>query len=135
MAGLVIQEAVKGAGIDPALVEDVILGANFHEGAQGKNMARLAAIRGGLPVTTAGMSLNRFCSSGLQSIAIVAQRVGNEKIPYNVAGGVESISLGQNDKSNRIRVTNEWIIKNNPELYRSMIETADIVAARYSVSR
>jgi len=77
MAG---EEAVKRAGIDPALVEDVILGATFHEGAQGKNMARLAAIRGGLPVTTAGMSLNRFCSSGLQSIAIAAQRVVSEKI-------------------------------------------------------
>lgn len=135
MAGFVIQEAVKRAGIDPALVEDVILGATFHEGAQGKNMARLAAIRAGLPVTTAGMSLNRFCSSGLQSIAIAAQRVVSEKIPAIVAGGVESISLCQNDKINTFRGTNEWIMKNKPELYLSMIETADIVAARYKVSR
>lgn len=135
MAGFVIQEAVKRAGIDPALVEDVILGATFHEGAQGKNMARLAAIRGGLPVTTAGMSLNRFCSSGLQSIAIAAQRVVSEKIPAIVAGGVESISLCQNDKINMFRGTNDWIMKNKPELYLSMIETADIVAARYNVSR
>ncbi|WP_185266147.1 acetyl-CoA C-acyltransferase [Halopseudomonas xiamenensis] len=135
MAGFVIEEAVKRAGIDPALVEDVILGATFHEGAQGKNMARLAAIRGGLPVTTAGMSLNRFCSSGLQSIAIAAQRVVSEKIPAIVAGGVESISLCQNDKINMFRGTNEWIMKNKPELYLSMIETADIVAARYNVSR
>lgn len=135
MAGFVIEEAVKRAGIDPALVEDVILGATFHEGAQGKNMARLAAIRGGLPVTTAGMSLNRFCSSGLQSIAIAAQRVVSEKIPAIVAGGVESISLCQNDKINMFRGTNEWIMKNKPELYLSMIETADIVAQRYNVSR
>jgi len=135
MAGFVIEEAVKRAGIDPALVEDVILGATFHEGAQGKNMARLAAIRGGLPVTTAGMSLNRFCSSGLQSIAIAAQRVVRDKIPAIVAGGVESISLCQNDKINMFRGTNEWIMKNKPELYLSMIETADIVAARYNVSR
>ncbi|PRB81997.1 acetyl-CoA C-acyltransferase [Pseudomonas sp. MYb185] len=135
LAGFVIEEAVKRAGIDPALVEDVILGATFHEGAQGKNMARLAAIRGGLPVTTAGMSLNRFCSSGLQSIAIAAQRVVSEKIPAIVAGGVESISLCQNDKINMFRGTNEWIMKNKPELYLSMIETADIVAARYNVSR
>ena len=135
LAGFVIEEAVKRAGIDPALVEDVILGATFHEGAQGKNMARLAAIRGGLPVTTAGMSLNRFCSSGLQSIAIAAQRVISEKIPAIVAGGVESISLCQNDKINMFRGTNEWIMKNKPELYLSMIETADIVAARYNVSR
>ena len=135
MAGFVIEEAVKRAGIDPALVEDVILGATFHEGAQGKNMARLAAIRGGLPVTTAGMSLNRFCSSGLQSIAIAAKRVVSEKIPAIVAGGVESISLCQNDKINMFHGTNEWIMKNKPELYLSMIETADIVAQRYNVSR
>ena len=135
LAGFVIEEAVKRAGIDPALVEDVILGATFHEGAQGKNMARLAAIRAGLPVTTAGMSINRFCSSGLQSIAIAAQRVISEKIPAIVAGGVESISLCQNDKINMFRGTNEWIKQNKPELYLSMIETADIVAARYNVSR
>ena len=135
LAGFVIEEAVKRAGIDPALVEDVILGATFHEGAQGKNMARLAAIRGGLPVTTAGMSINRFCSSGLQSIAIAAQRVISEKVPAIVAGGVESISLCQNDKLNMFRGTNEWIKQNKPELYLSMIETADIVAARYNVSR
>ena len=135
LAGFVIEQAVKRAGIDPALVEDVILGATFHEGAQSKNMARLAAIRGGLPVTTAGMSINRFCSSGLQSIAIAAQRVISEKIPAIVAGGVESISLCQNDKLNMFRGTNEWLMKNKPELYLSMIETADIVAARYNVSR
>ena len=135
MAGFVIEHAVKRAGIDPALVEDCILGATFHEGAQGKNMARLAAIRGGLPVTTAGMSINRFCSSGLQSIAIAAQRVVSEKIPAIVAGGVESISLCQNDKLNMFRGVNEWIKQNKPELYLSMIETADIVAARYKISR
>jgi acetyl-CoA C-acetyltransferase len=135
LAGFVIEEAVKRAGIDPALVEDVILGATFHEGAQGKNMARLAAIRGGLPMTTSGLSINRFCSSGLQSIALAAQRVISEKIPAIVAGGVESISLCQNDKINMFRGTSEWIMKNKPELYMSMIETADIVAARYNVSR
>ncbi|WP_150305934.1 acetyl-CoA C-acyltransferase [Pseudomonas saliphila] len=135
MAGYVIEHAVKRAGIDPSIIEDVILGATFHEGAQGKNMARLAAIRGGLPVTTAGMSINRFCSSGLQSIAIAAQRVVSEKIPAIVAGGVESISLCQNDKINMYRGVNEWIKQNKPELYMSMIETADIVSARYNVSR
>jgi acetyl-CoA C-acetyltransferase len=135
MAGYVIEHAVKRAGIDPSLVEDVILGATFHEGAQGKNMARLAAIRGGLPVTTAGMSINRFCSSGLQSIAIAAQRVVSEKIPAIVAGGVESISLCQNDKLNNFHGVNQWIKENKPELYMSMIETADIVAARYNISR
>ncbi|ERS84646.1 acetyl-CoA acetyltransferase [Marinobacter sp. EVN1] len=135
LAGHVIQHAVERAGIDPDIVEDVILGATFHEGCQGKNMARLAAIRAGLPVTTAGLSINRFCSSGLQSIAIAAQRVMSEKVPAIVAGGVESISLVQNDKLNGFRATNEWLMKNKPELYLSMIETADIVAQRYNVSR
>ena len=135
LAGHVIQHAVERAGIDPAIVEDVILGATFHDGCQGKNMARLAAIRAGLPVTTAGLSINRFCSSGLQSIAIAAQRVMSEKVPAIVAGGVESISLVQNDKLNGFRATNEWLMKNKPELYLSMIETADIVAQRYNVSR
>ena len=135
IAGHVIQHAVARAGIDPAIVEDVILGATFHEGAQGKNMARLAAIRAGLPVTTAGMSINRFCSSGLQSIAIAAQRVVSEKVPAMVAGGVESISLVQNDKLNSFHARNEWLMKHKPELYLSMIETADIVAQRYNISR
>ena len=135
LAAHVIQHAVKRGGIDPAIVEDVILGATFHEGAQGKNMARLAAIRAGLPVTTAGMSINRFCSSGLQAISLAAQRVLSEKVPAMVAGGVESISLVQNDKINQFRATNEWLMKHKPELYMSMIETADIVARRYGVSR
>lgn len=135
LAGHVIQQAVQRAGIDPAIVEDVILGATFHEGAQGKNMARLAAIRAGLPVTTAGMSINRFCSSGLQAIALASQRVLSEKVPAMVAGGVESISLVQNDKLNSFNATNDWLMKNKPELYMSMIETADIVAKRYGISR
>ncbi|BES69416.1 acetyl-CoA C-acyltransferase [Marinobacter nanhaiticus D15-8W] len=135
LAGHVIQHAVQRAGIDPAVVEDVILGATFHEGAQGKNMARLAAVRAGLPVTTAGLSINRFCSSGLQSIALASQRIVSEKVPAMVAGGVESISLVQNDKINQFRATNEWLMKNKPELYLSMIETADIVAKRYNISR
>lgn len=135
LAAHVIQHAVQRGGIDPAIVEDVILGATFHEGAQGKNMARLAAIRAGLPTTTAGMSINRFCSSGLQAISLAAQRVLSEKVPAMVAGGVESISLVQNDKLNQFRATNEWLMKNKPELYMSMIETADIVAKRYGVSR
>lgn len=135
LAGHVIQHAVQRAGIDPSVVEDVILGATFHEGSQGKNMARLAAIRAGLPATTAGLSINRFCSSGLQAIALAAQRIQSEKVPAMVAGGVESISLVQNDKLNQFRASNEWLMKHKPELYLSMIETADIVAKRYAISR
>lgn len=135
MAAHVIEHAVQRAGIDPGVVEDVILGAAYHEGAQGKNMARQAAIRAGLPVTTAGLSINRFCSSGLQSIALASQRVMSEKVPAMVAGGVESISLVINDKLNKYHATNEWLMKHKPELYMAMIETADIVAQRYGVSR
>jgi len=135
LAGHVIRAAVERAGIEPGLVEDVILGATFHEGAQGKNMARLAAIRGGLPVTTTGLSINRFCSSGLQAIALAAQRIVAEKVPAMVAGGVESISLCQNDKVNTFMGVNEWIKEHKPALYMSMIETADIVAKRYGISR
>ncbi|WP_417518675.1 acetyl-CoA C-acyltransferase [Marinobacter sp.] len=135
MAAHVIKHAVQRAGIDPGVVEDVILGAAYHEGMQGKNMARQAAIRAGLPVTTAGLSINRFCSSGLQSIALASQRVLSEKVPAMVAGGVESISLVINDKLNKYRATNEWLMKHKPELYMAMIETADIVAQRYGVSR
>ncbi len=135
LAGHVIRHAVERAGIDPAIVEDVILGASFQEGAQGRNMARLAAIRAGLPVTTAGMSINRFCSSGLQAISLAAQRVLSEKVPAMVAGGVESISLVQNEKMNAFHATNDWLMKHKPELYLAMIETADIVAKRYGVSR
>jgi acetyl-CoA C-acetyltransferase len=135
MAGFVIGKAVERAGISPQEVEDVILGATFHEGAQGKNMARLAALRAGLPVTTAGMSINRFCSSGLQSIALAAQRIVFGEGPIMVAGGVESISLLQNDKINQFRAGNEWLKENKPEVYMAMIETADIVAKRYGISR
>lgn len=135
LAGHVIKHAVDRAGVDPQEVEDVILGASFLEGAQGRNMARVAAIRAGLPVTTAGLSINRFCSSGLQAIALASQRVIMEGAPVMVAGGVESISLVQNDKMNGFHSTNEWIMKNKPELYLSMIETADIVAKRYNISR
>jgi acetyl-CoA C-acetyltransferase len=135
LAGHVIKHAVQRAGIDPQIVEDVILGAAYQEGAQGKNIARLAAVRAGLPVTTAGLSINRFCSSGLQSIALASQRILSEKVPAMVAGGVESISLVQNDKINPFHATNEWLLKNKPELYLSMIETADTVAKRYNISR
>ena len=135
LAGHVISHAVERAGLDPRVVEDVILGATFHEGAQGKNMARLAAVRAGLPVTTAGVSINRFCSSGLQAIAMASQRVVSEKVPAMVAGGVESLSMVQNEHLNQFHATNEWLMANKPELYLSMIETADIVAKRYGVSR
>ena len=134
LAGHAIAHAVARAGIEPAEVEDVILGCGLPEGATGHNIARLAAVRAGLPVTTAAATVNRFCSSGLQTIAMAAQRVVGEQVPAVVAGGLESISLVQNNL-NKHFYTEDWLMRHKPELWLSMIETADIVAARYGVSR
>jgi acetyl-CoA C-acetyltransferase len=134
LAGHVIAHAVARAGIEPGDVEDVILGCGLPEGATGHNIARLSAVRAGLPVTTAAATVNRFCSSGLQTIAMAAQRVIGEQVPAVVAGGLESISLVQNNL-NKHFYTEEWLMRHKPDLWLSMIETADIVAARYGVSR
>lgn len=134
MAAHCISHAVERAGIDPAEVEDVILGCGYPEGATGKNVARLAAYRAGLPVTTSGTTVNRFCSSGLQAIAMAAQRVVMDRVPVMVAGGVESVSLVQ-PYLNRHCFEEEWLMEHKPELWMSMIDTADTVAKRYNVSR
>ena len=134
LAGHAIAHAVERAGVDPAEVEDVVIGCGLPEGATGHNVARLAAIKAGLPVTTAGTTINRFCSSGLQAISVAAQRVLADRVPVMVAGGVESISLVQNSL-NQERFTETWLIQHKPELWMSMIDTAEVVALRYSVSR
>ncbi len=134
LAGHAIKHAVARAKIEPEEVEDVIMGCGLPEGATGHNIARLSAIRAGLPVTAAGTTVNRFCSSGLQTISMAAQRVVMEKAPVMVAGGLESISLVQNNL-NTHKFTEEWLMKNKPELWMSMIDTADTVAKRYDVSR
>ena len=134
MAGHVIARAVERAGIEPEEVEDVVLGCARPEGATGKNIARLAAIRAGLPVTTAATTINRFCSSGLQAIAVAAQRIIVDSVPIMVAGGVESISLVEKNL-NMHHFTEEWLMEHKPELWITMIETADIVAERYGISR
>jgi acetyl-CoA C-acetyltransferase len=134
LGGHVIKYAVERAKIGPGEVEDVVMGCGFPEGKTGHNIARQAALRAGLPVTTSGMTVNRFCSSGMQTIAIAAQRVVMEHVPVAVAGGLESISLIP-AASSRNKDTDDWIMKNKPELYLSMIETADVVAKRYGVSR
>ena len=130
----VVGNAVERAGIDKGEVEDLVLGATFHEGPQGKNMARLCALRAGLPDTVTGLSINRFCSSGLQAIAIAAQRIMVDKVPVMVAGGLDSISLIQNDVNKHLAVE-PWLGEHRPDVYLPMIETADIVAERYGVSR
>jgi acetyl-CoA C-acetyltransferase len=129
-----VQHAVAHAGIDPAEVEDVIMGSTFGEGTTGGNIARAIALRAGLPVTTAGLSINRFCSSGLQSIALAAQRIMTEGVEVLVAGGLESISCVQNETNTHMR-TDPWILEHKPTLYWSMLLTAETVAKRYHISR
>jgi acetyl-CoA C-acetyltransferase len=135
MGGHVVRHAVERARVEPGEVEDVIMGCALPEGATGSNIARQCAIRAGLPVTTAGTTVNRFCSSGMQAIAIAAQRVIVDRVPIIVAGGLESISLVQTEHMNLHRFREEWIEEHKPELYMAMIETAEVVARRYDVTR
>jgi acetyl-CoA C-acetyltransferase len=135
LAGHAIAEAVKRAGIDGALVEDVILGCAMQQGSTGGNVARQALLRAGLPVTVSGMTMDRQCSSGLMAIATAAKQIVHDGMQIAIGGGVESISLVQNDKMNKFRVADPWLVKNIPQIYMTMIETAEIVAERYGVSR
>jgi acetyl-CoA C-acetyltransferase len=134
MGGHVIAHAVRRAGIEPGDVEDVVLGCAQPEGATGGNIARQAAIRAGLPVTTAGQTVNRFCSSGLQAIALAARSITQDAVPVAVAGGLESISLVQMNLNTKF-YRDDWIVEHKGALYMPMIETADIVARRYNISR
>jgi len=134
MGGHVLKAAVERAGVEPGEVEDVIMGCGLPEGATGGNTARQIAIRAGLPVTAGGVTVNRFCSSGLQSIAMAAQRVIVDRVPVMAAGGLESISCVQQEL-NRHMFTEPWILKNKPAIYWGMLETAETVAKRYSISR
>jgi len=135
MAGHAIKHAIARAKLDPAEVEDVVIGCAQPEGATGMNIARLSAIRAGCPVTTAAVTVNRFCSSGLQAIAMAAHQIVSEGVPVAVGGGVESISLVQMGGMNTNNLIEEWLMEHKPALWMSMIETAEIVAERYGVSR
>src|SRR5262245_21622399 len=135
MAGHVIRHAVERAGLEPGEIEDVILGCAMPEGATGHNIARQSALRAGLPVTTAGVTVNRFCSSGLQAIAMAAHRVLVDRVPIMVADGLESISLVQNEHQNKHRLREGWLGEHKPEIYMTMIETAEVVARRYYITR
>jgi acetyl-CoA C-acetyltransferase len=134
LGGHAVQHAVERAKIDPAEVEDVMMGVALGEGTTGGNVARQIALRAGLPVTTAGVTVNRFCSSGLQTIAMAAQRVMTEKVPVIVAGGLESISCVQNELNSHMRA-DPWLVEHKPEIYWSMLQTAEQVAKRYNISR
>lgn len=134
LASFAVRAAVERSGIDPELIEDAILGCGYPEGTTGRNIARQAVIRAGLPISIAGTTVNRFCASGLQAIAIGAGRIIVDGAPAIIAGGVESIShIRSRDNANAD--IDPWMLENKPELYLPMIDTADIVAARYNISR
>ena len=135
LAGHVVAEAVRRARVDPAEVEDVVLGAALQQGSSGYNVARQAAIRAGLPVSVPGMTIDRQCSSGLMAIATAAKQIVHDGMTIAVGGGVESISLVQNEHRNQYRAQDPWLVEHRPDLYMTMIETAEIVAERYQVTR
>ena len=134
LAGHAIEHAVKRSGIDPAEVEDVIMGCALQQGATGYNIGRYAALRAGLPVSSGGTTIDRQCASGLQAIALAAQRVILDKVPVAVAGGVESISCVQANV-NSTYAKDEWVAEHRPSYFLSMLETAEIVARRYSIDK
>ena len=136
MGAHVIKHAAERAKVDLAEVEDVILGCAAPEGTTGSNVARVSAMRAGAPVSVSGVTVNRFCSSGLQTISMAAQRVLVDKVPVMIAGGLESVSLVQGPPGgNKNRLVNPWVQEHVPGIYHSMIQTADTVAARYKISR
>ena len=134
LGGHVVKHALERSGLDPQEIEDVVIGCGFPEGATGHNVARQCALKAGLPVTSAGTTVNRFCSSGLQAISIAAQRVVMDKVPAIVAGGLESVSLIQ-PNMNTNNYTEAGLLESKPEIWMPMIETADTVGHRYEVSR
>jgi len=134
MTGHVIRHAVDRSGVREEDIEDVVIGVGYPEGATGNNLARTAAVRAGLPIDVAGTTVNRYCASGLQAISFAAQRIVTDGAPVMVAGGCESISLVQNNTNIKF-FTEEWLLRHEADLYMPMIETADLVARRYNVSR
>jgi acetyl-CoA C-acetyltransferase len=134
LAGHVVKAAVERANIDPAEVEDVVLGVGLPEGATGNNLGRVAALRAGLPESVPGTTINRYCASGLQAISVAAQRVIVDGANVIVAGGAESISMVQNTMNTQF-FTEDWMLRHEPDVYMPMLQTADFVAKKYNVSR
>jgi acetyl-CoA C-acetyltransferase len=134
LGGHALCHAMARARVDPAEVEDVMMGCANPEGATGRNIARQIAIRAGCPVSTAGMTVNRFCSSGLQTIAIASQRLMSGEGDIYAAGGVESISCVQNEMNTHM-INDPWILEHKPDLYWPMLQTAEYVARKYDISR
>ena len=135
LAAHAIRHAVERAGIEPDQVDDVILGCAMQQGSSGQNVARQALLAAGLPVSVAGMTIDRQCSSGLMAIATAAKQVLADNMSIVVGGGVESISLVQNDNYNRYRASDPNVVQAAPDIYMSMLDTAEVVAKRYDISR
>ena len=135
LGGHAVRHAVERAGIDPAEVEDVIMGCAMPQGSQGQNVARQIALAAGLPVTTAGMTVDRQCSSGMMAIALAAKTVVCDSVDIMVGGGLESISLVQNEHQNLYRAADPRLLEKHPHVLMPMIDTAEIVADRYNISR
>lgn len=135
LAAHAVGAAVERAGVEPGEIDDVVMGCALQQGSTGFNVARQAALRAGFPVSVPGMTVDRQCGSGLMAIATAAKQIIADGMTIAVAGGVESISLVQNDKTNQYRVIDPWLDAHVPQLYMSMLETAEIVADRYGVSR
>jgi len=135
LGGHAIKHAVERAKLDPAEIEDVILGAALQQGSTGSNVARQCAVRAGLPDTVPGMTMDRQCSSGMMAIGTAAKQIIDDGMQVAVGGGLESISLVQNDKMNTYRAKDPWIVEHMPDIYMTMLETAETVAERYGISR
>jgi len=135
LMGHAIAQAVQRAAIDPAEVDDVVIGCALQQGSTGGNIARQGLLRAGLPVTVPGMTIDRKCSSGLMAVATAAKQITQDGMLIAIGGGVESVSLVQNDKMNLFRATDPWLVEQIPQIYMSMLETAEVVADRYGISR
>ena len=135
LGGHAISHALARAGVEPGEVEDVVMGCALQQGSTGSNIGRQSAMRAGMPTTVAGMSIDRQCASGLMAIATAAKQVVHDGMDIAVGGGVESISLVQNQNMRTDRLRDPWLKEHLPALYMSMIETAETVAARYGVTR
>ncbi len=135
LAGFAIREAVKRAGIDPAQVDDVIMGCAMQQGTTSGNIGRMAALSGGLPVTVSGMTIDRQCSSGMMAIATAAKQIIVDGHDIVIGGGLESISLVQNDKANFYRAVDKALVAQHKNVYMPMLQTAEVVAKRYGITR
>ncbi|MFE7742263.1 acetyl-CoA C-acyltransferase [Nocardia sp. NPDC057455] len=135
LAGHVISHAVRRAGLDVTEIEDVVLGCALQQGSSGPNIARQAVLRAGLPESVPGMSIDRQCSSGLMAIATAAKQIVVDGMQTTIGGGVESISLVQNNRLNLYRAQDPWLVEHRPDIYMPMLHTAELVAERYGLSR